>query len=29
VAAEKAVKYSESEGVEHLSLSDLKRAFKE
>jgi argininosuccinate lyase len=29
VAAEKAVKYSEAEGVEHLSLSALKRAFKE
>jgi len=29
VAVEKAVKYSEAEGVEHLSLSALKRAFKE
>jgi len=29
VAVEKAVKYSEAEGVEHLSLSSLKRALKE
>jgi argininosuccinate lyase len=29
VAVEKAVKYSEAEGVEHLSLSALKRALKE
>jgi argininosuccinate lyase len=29
VAVEKAVKYSEAEGVEHLSLSALKKALKE
>jgi argininosuccinate lyase len=29
VAVEKAVKYSEAEGVEHLSLSALRRALKE
>ena len=29
VALEKAVKYSEAEGVEHLSLAALKRAMKE
>ena len=29
VAVEKAVKYSEAEGVEHLSLFALRRAFKE
>jgi argininosuccinate lyase len=29
VAVEKAVKYSEAEGFEHLSLSALKRALKE
>jgi argininosuccinate lyase len=29
VAVEKAVKYSEAEGVEHLSLFSLKRALKE
>jgi argininosuccinate lyase len=29
VAVEKAVKYSEAEGVEHLSLAALKRAIEE